>query len=88
MVNSPTIEMIYDWKNNEALAAHNALEEFRKPDLLNDLILTKLNLVVEQLAGQGDATAVRVDLATLTQLIQLRKLRNVEVERGQARSWR
>lgn len=79
MINSPTNEMIHDWKVKESLIAHNALEEFRKSDQLNELILTKVNLVIAKLSGQGDATAVRIDIAILTQLIQLRKLRDVEV---------
>ena len=50
MVNSPTIAMIHDWKKKEALAAHNSLEEFRKPNKLNDLIMSKVNLVIEKLS--------------------------------------
>ena len=87
MVNSPTTAMINDWKKNEALKAHNSLEEFRKPDQLNDLILTKVYLLVEKFSSQCDATAVCVDIATLTELIQIRKLRNSELDRLQARLW-
>lgn len=87
MVNSSTDAMMNDWKKKEMLEAHNALEELWKPDNLNDLIMTKVNLVVEQLSGQSDATAVRMDIATLTELIQIRKLRNNELERLQSRLW-
>jgi hypothetical protein len=88
MANSPTLAMTNDWNKKESLKAHNSLEEFRKPDTLNALILTKVYLVVEKLSGQCDATAVRVDIATLMELIQIRKLRNSELDRLQARLWR
>ena len=84
MVNSPTIEMIHDWKKKEALAAHNSLEEFRKPNKLNDLIMSKVTLVVEKLARQCEATEVSVDIAILTELIQVRKLRErIEIQASQ-----
>ena len=76
MINSPTIEMIHDWKKTEAQAAHNSLEELWKPDKLNHLIMNKVNLVVEKVAQHCDATEVRVDVAILTELIQVRKLRD------------
>lgn len=87
MIDSSTLTMIRDWKKKETLRAHNSLEEFRKSDTLNDLIMTKVNLVVEKHSGQCDATELRIDIAMLTELIQLRKLRNSEVARLQASRW-
>ena len=86
MVNSPTIAMIHDWKKKEALAAHNSLEEFRKPNKLNDLIMSKVNLVIEKLSRQCDSTEVSVDIATLTALIQVRKLRE-RIEMQTSQTW-
>ena len=73
MLESATIEMIDQWRRKERLEAHNRLEESRRPDELNDLIMTKVNLIVENLSGCGDATELAMDIATLLELIQIRR---------------
>jgi hypothetical protein len=73
MLESATIEMIDQWRRKEELEAHSRLEESRRPDELNDLIMTKVNLIVENLSGCGDATELDRDIATLLELIQIRR---------------
>jgi len=73
MLESATIEMIDQWRRKEKLEAHNRLKELRRPDELNDLIMTKVNLIVEKLSGCGDATELARDIATLLELLQIRR---------------
>ena len=73
MLESATIEMIDQWRRKEKLEAQNRLEELRRPDELNDLIMTKVNLIVEKLSGCGDATGLARDIATLLELLQIRR---------------
>ena len=73
MMHSPTIEEIAHWREKQDLKAHNYLEELGKPDVLNDLIMTKVNLIVEKLSQRCDAREVRDDIATLIEFLQIRK---------------
>jgi hypothetical protein len=84
MLDSATIEMIDHWRWKKELEAHNRLEELRKPDDLNDLIMTRVNLLVEKLSTRHDTTELRGDIATLIELLQQRKSRS-ELQRRQAR---
>ena len=83
MLNNPTIEMIDHLRQKEALEAHNRLEELRKPDELNERIMTMVNLIVEKFSGQSDAAELRSDIETLIELIQRRKSKS---ESGARRS--
>jgi hypothetical protein len=56
--------------------AHNSIEELREPDELNELIMTKVNSIVERLSRQGDVGEVRGDIAVLTALLRIRKCRD------------
>jgi len=69
----PTIEEVAHWREKQELKAHNYLEELGKPDDLNDLIMTKVNLIVEKLSQRCDAREVRDDVATLIEFLQIRK---------------
>ena len=73
MPDSPTIEEIAHWREEQELKAHKQLEELGKPDDLNDLIMTKVNLVVEKLSQRCDAVEIRDDIATLIEFLQIRK---------------
>jgi len=75
MLDSSTIEMLDDWKKKEQLEAHNDLEELTKPDELNELIMTKVNLLLEKVPRQCDAAEVRDDIADLIQLLRIRNLK-------------
>jgi len=84
MLESATIEMIDQWRRKAKLEAHKRLEELRRPDELNDLIMTKVNLIVGNLSGCGDATELARDIATLLELIQIRRSQS-ELPSRQAR---
>ena len=72
-MHSPTVEEVAHWREKQELKAHNYLEELGKPDDLNDLIMTKVNLIVEKLSQRCDAREVRDDIATLIEFLQIRK---------------
>lgn len=73
MLYSPTLEMIDSWSLKAQFVAPNRVEELKQPEELNDLIMTKVNLIVEQLSGGGSTSEIRGDIDALLELIQKRK---------------
>ena len=73
-MHSPTIEEVAHWREKQELKAHNYLEELGKPDDLNDLIMTKVNLIVEKLSQRCDVREIRDDVATLIEFLQIRNV--------------
>lgn len=86
MANSLTIEMISDWKKQQEVEAHNFFEKLRARDELNDLIMTKVNFIVETLSQHADATEIRTEVAALVELLQIRNSRR-ESNRKQVLLW-
>jgi hypothetical protein len=82
MPDKSTIEVIDDWKEKERQQAHNDLEELRKPDELNELIMTKVNILSKKVSQQCDPSELRNEIATLTELFQIRHLK-MELRRRQ-----
>ena len=81
MAISPTAEMTNDLKVEE-LQAHNYLQELRKPNELNDLILINVDRIVQKVSQQCDQMEVLNDIVVLAGLLRIRKSRKVEKRIG------
>lgn len=73
MLYSPTFEVIDSWSRKAQFVAPNRAEELKQPEELNDLIMRKVNLIIEQLSGGGTTSEIRGDIDALVELIQKRK---------------
>jgi hypothetical protein len=82
MLDVSTFAEINNWKEKERQQAHDDLAELRKPDELNDLIMTKVNLLLEKVSRQCDPSEIRSEIVTLTELLQVRHLK-MELRRRQ-----
>jgi hypothetical protein len=71
MAESTTIKIINDLKNE--LEAHVYLEELRRPNELNDLIMTNVWSIVEKVSRECYDVPLSENIATLTRLLELRK---------------
>jgi len=80
MAENPTIEIINDPKKEEAQVY---LEELRRPNELNDLIMTNVWSIVEKVSRECDEVALSENIATLTKLVRLRN----RFKRAQRRKW-
>jgi len=82
VLENSTFEEMNDWKERKRQQAHHDLEELRKPDELNALIMAKVNLLLEKVSRPYNPSEVRNEIVTLTELLQLRHL-TMELRRRQ-----